>query len=73
MDNIAQWLAYFLPDPAALNSIPSVPEFFKEDKLSMLLRLINSTSKGKVDSGLKSHLLLAFEKLVVQKFLCVLK
>ena len=33
--NIAQWLAYLLPDPAALGSIS------RQKKLSTLLRLIN--------------------------------
>ena len=29
----AQWLAYLLLDPAALGSIPSIPEFFSEEKI----------------------------------------
>ena len=51
--SIALWLAYLLPDPAAMDSIPSIPEIFPEEKLSMLLRLINSAGLRKVDSGLK--------------------
>ena len=33
--------------------IPVFPEYFKMEKLMMLLKLINSAGKKKVDSGLK--------------------
>ena len=33
-----------LLDPAAMGSIPSVPKKFSEEKLSMLLRLINGAA-----------------------------
>ena len=49
----APWFAYFLPDPAAPGLIPSVPNFFSVEKLSMLLRLINGAAKRIVDRGLK--------------------
>ena len=39
--SLAQWLAYLLPDPAASGSNPCIPNIFTEEKLSMLLRLIN--------------------------------
>ena len=39
--------------PAALGSIPSIPEIFSEEKLSMLRRLINGAGWRKADSGLK--------------------
>ena len=39
----AQWLAYLLPDPAALGLIPLFLILWK--KLSMLLRLINGSEK----------------------------
>ena len=32
--SIAQWLAYSLPDPAALDLIPSIPEIFSEEKVA---------------------------------------
>ena len=51
--NIPQCLSYLLPDQALVGSIPSIREFFKKNKLSMLLRLINSAAIRKVDSGLK--------------------
>ena len=28
-----QWLAYLLLDPAAPSSIPSIPEFFSQEKI----------------------------------------
>ena len=31
--NTAQWLGYFLTDPAALGSIPSIPKLFSEEKI----------------------------------------
>ena len=31
--SIAQWLAYLLPDPAATDSIPSIPDIFWEEKI----------------------------------------
>ena len=37
-------IANFLLDPAALGLNPSVPNFFSEEKLSMLLRLINAAA-----------------------------
>ena len=42
--SIALWLAYLLPDPAAMDSIPSIPEIFPEEIFWMLLRLINGPS-----------------------------
>ena len=48
------WLnGYLLPDPAAQGLIPSIPPEKLEEKLSMLLRLINGTAYRKIDSGLK--------------------
>ena len=34
--------------------VPSIPEFFSVEKISMLLRLINFPGYRKVDSGLKT-------------------
>ena len=31
--NVALWLAYLLPDPAALGSFLSIPKFFIEEKI----------------------------------------
>ena len=30
--SIAQWLAYYIPDPAAQSSIPSIPQNILEEK-----------------------------------------
>ena len=49
---MVEWLAYLLPDPADVGSIPSVPEIPQRIKLSMLLRFINGSAKRKVNSGL---------------------
>ena len=46
-------LAYFLPDPAALGSIPGIPVIFSEEKLSKLLRLTKGAAKKKVDGCFK--------------------
>ena len=45
-----------LPDLAALGLISSIPEKKLEEKLSMLLRLINGTGYSEVDSGLKMRI-----------------
>ena len=42
--NKAQWLAYLVLNPAALGSIPNNSEKFSEEKLSMLLMLVNGTA-----------------------------
>ena len=42
--SVEQWIAYLLPDPAAPGLIPSVPKIFGEEKLSMLVWLINGAS-----------------------------
>ena len=49
----AQLLAYLLPDPSALDSMPNVPKKISVGKLLMLLRLINGNGKRKVDGDLK--------------------
>ena len=40
-DNIAQWLAYLLSDPATSGLIPSIPEIFPEEIFLIMVRLIN--------------------------------
>ena len=32
--SVAQWLAYLLPDPGALGSIPSFPDIVSEEKIA---------------------------------------
>ena len=44
---------YLLPHPAAPSSIPSIHNFFSEETLSMLLKLINGPAYRQVDNGLK--------------------
>ena len=39
---VAQWLVELLQDLAVPGLIPSISEFFSEEKLSMMLRLIDS-------------------------------
>ena len=46
-------VAYLLLTQADSGLILSIPEIFTEEKLSMLLRLINGAGWRKVDSGLK--------------------
>ena len=46
-------IQYLLTDQAALGLIPSIPEIFSVEKLSMLLRLISSNAWRKVYSGFK--------------------
>ena len=41
---VAQWLAYLLPDSAALASIPSIPQKKFRGKMPMLLRLIDGAA-----------------------------
>ena len=51
---IAQWLAAnLLLDPAAPSSIPSIPKTVSEEKVLMLLKLINGAGQRKMDSGLQ--------------------
>ena len=48
--NVKNWgqhstvVAFMLPDPAAPGSIPGIPKFFSEKKLSMLPRLNDSAA-----------------------------
>ena len=51
---MAQWLADLLPDPAAPDSIPSIPQKISEEKLFQFLRKINGAGKRKVERGFKS-------------------
>ena len=39
--------------PAALGLNPRIPQKISEEKLLMLLRLINGAGKRKIDSGMK--------------------
>ena len=52
-DRIAQWLAYVVPDPAALGSTTSITKIILDQKLSMLIKLINDAVCRKVYICLK--------------------
>ena len=57
--------------PATPDWIPRVPKKISEEKLLMLLRLINSAGLKKVDSGMKMFWLVAsqyYEKLQHHSF-----
>ena len=54
--------------PATLGLIPSIPEFFSEEKLTMLLRLINGAGDVQwLENVDRAHLFLASGKPVQQK------
>ena len=54
--------------PAAPGSNPSITKKISEEKVSMLLRLINGTGYRKVDSGLKTLIKLIYFWLVASKY-----
>ena len=61
--SIVQWLAYLLTDPAALGSSPSFTEFFSEEKISDVAKVIQQ--RWLEENGLwlenvdRTHLVLA--------------
>ena len=65
--SVAQWLAYLLPDPAALGSIPSNTKKFSEEIFHDNQWCCLEESGHWLDNVDQTHLVLGSAKLVLQK------